>query len=114
MSGSHFSRLCGLIFSASMIRFARRTISGLIIVILGALWESYSWNMMCHIVFSEHDEFCSENDIRPNNRGFGSIVAVFVEYEVSYSFSASMVSFAHRTISGLIIVILGALWESFS
>ena len=43
------------VFSARMTSFARRTISGLIIVILGALWELFSWNMRCVIAFSEHD-----------------------------------------------------------
>ena len=51
-------------------------------MILGALWESW-----CQIVFCEHDEFCSENDIRPNIRDSGSVVGViFVEYEVPYCF----------------------------
>ena len=56
-------------------------------MILGTLWESFSWNMRSHILFCEHDEFCSENDIRPNIRDSRSVVGViFVEYEVPYCF----------------------------
>ena len=61
---------------ASMISFARRTISGLKIVILGALWESYSWNMRCHVVFSGTGESAGKapETVQKNTQGALEIV----------------------------------------
>ena len=43
-----------ILFPPSMISFTRRTIPGVRIVILGALWP-YPWKMWSHILFSEYD-----------------------------------------------------------